>query len=78
MIYRKQLKNILLNAAISDFEVGLEYCAAIENKCKCIITEDQDDFYFSEIAYIGRNNNNTTTLSGRKEISVFLRLSNIL
>ena len=39
----------LKNPAINDFEDGLEYYAALENKCKCIITEDIDDFYFSEI-----------------------------
>ena len=39
----------LSNAAINDFEDGLEYYAALENKCNCIITEDIDDFYFSEI-----------------------------
>ena len=35
--------------SINDFEDGLEYYSAIENKCECIITEDIDDFYFSEI-----------------------------
>ena len=39
----------LQNPAINDFEDGLEYYAALENKCSCIITEDIDDFYFSEI-----------------------------
>jgi len=39
----------LKNPAINDFEDGLEYYAALENKCNCIITEDIDDFYFSEI-----------------------------
>jgi len=37
------------NSAINDFEDGLEYYAAVESKCKCIITEDKDDFYFSDI-----------------------------
>ena len=37
------------NAAIYDFEDGLEYYAAVESKCKCIITEDAGDFYFSAI-----------------------------
>ena len=39
----------LSNPAIKDFEDGLEYYAAMENKCQYIITEDKDDFYFSEI-----------------------------
>lgn len=37
------------NQSVNDFEDGLEYYAAISNKCKVIITEDKDDFYFSDI-----------------------------
>lgn len=36
--------------AIHDFEDGLEYYAARESRCDCIITEDTGDFYFSGIA----------------------------
>lgn len=39
----------LKNKKILDFEDGLEYYAAVENKCRCLITEDREDFYFSEI-----------------------------
>lgn len=39
----------LKNQQISDFEDGLEYYAAIENKCNFIITEDVTDFHFSTI-----------------------------
>lgn len=39
----------LQNPAMNDFEDGLEYYSALESKCKCIITEDVDDFYFSKI-----------------------------
>lgn len=39
----------LQNSAVNDFEDGLEYYSAAESKCDCIITEDIDDFYFSEI-----------------------------
>jgi len=39
----------LQTTAIKDFEDGLEYYSAVENKCNCIITEDIDDFYFSKI-----------------------------
>lgn len=35
--------------AIEDFEDGLEYYAALHAGCNCIITEDINDFYFSEI-----------------------------
>ncbi|ADY51499.1 hypothetical protein Pedsa_0927 [Pseudopedobacter saltans DSM 12145] len=37
------------NPAIHDFEDGLEYYSAIQSDCKVIITEDLNDFYFSEI-----------------------------
>jgi predicted nucleic acid-binding protein len=39
----------LKNPSIHDFEDGLEYYAALESKCDCIITENKTDFYFSEI-----------------------------
>ena len=39
----------LQNQAVLDFEDDLEYYSAVESKCKCIVTEDVDDFYFSEI-----------------------------
>lgn len=45
-------KGVLLasqNKAIEDFEDGLEYYAALHSGCTCIITEDVNDFYFSEI-----------------------------
>lgn len=34
---------------IHDFEDGMQYYAALESGCKIIITEDRDDFYFSDI-----------------------------
>lgn len=37
------------NPSVHDFEDGLEYYAAKESKCNVIITEDIDDFYFSDI-----------------------------
>ena len=40
---------VIKNNKINDFEVGLEYYSAIDSKCKCIITEDIDDFYFADI-----------------------------
>lgn len=41
------LRNILLNP--SDFEDGLQYQAAIDAGCECIITRNQKDFGFSQI-----------------------------
>ena len=39
----------LENKKILDFEDGLEYYAAVENNCECIVTENLKDFYFAEI-----------------------------
>lgn len=41
--------NAIENKKVNEFEDGLEYYSAIREKCKCIITEDVKDFYFSEI-----------------------------
>ncbi len=46
----------LQNPAINDFEDGLEYYAAVECKCDCIITEDISDFYFSKIEVLTSEN----------------------
>ena len=43
------VKKALENPAVLDFEDGLEYYSADENKCVCIVTEDTGDFYFSNI-----------------------------
>jgi predicted nucleic acid-binding protein len=41
--------NTIKNKAVSDLEDGLEYYAAKNVKCQRIITEDKNDFFFSEI-----------------------------
>jgi len=41
------------NKHVHDFEDGMEYYSAIQHKCDCIITENQKDFYFSDIEVIG-------------------------
>jgi predicted nucleic acid-binding protein len=46
---RNAVLQSLQNSAVNDFEDGLEYYSAVEIKCDCIITEDIDDFHFSEI-----------------------------
>ena len=43
------VRRTVSNARIKDFEDGLEYYAAIESKCSAIVTENIQDFYFSEI-----------------------------
>ena len=43
------VQKTIKNPAILDFEDGLEYYSALENKCRVIITEDIGDFHFSAI-----------------------------
>ena len=52
---KSSVKKAIQNPAVNDFEDGLEYYAAIENKCRCIVTEDVSDFYFSEIEVLNSN-----------------------
>jgi predicted nucleic acid-binding protein len=41
------------NKLVNDFEDEMEYYSAIQHNCDCIVTENQKDFYFSEIEVIG-------------------------
>jgi predicted nucleic acid-binding protein len=41
------------NQKIYDFEDGLEYYSAKNSGCSVIVTEDDSDFYFSDIEVIG-------------------------
>ena len=43
------VQKALSNPSVNDFEDGIEYYSAVEQGCNCIITEDINDFYFSEI-----------------------------
>jgi len=52
-IDQKITDQAIQNKLIHDFEDGMEYYSAIQNKCNCIVTENQKDFYFSEIEVIG-------------------------
>jgi len=45
----KGVFDTLSNKSVHDFEDGLEYYAAESVDCKCIITEDIEDFYFADI-----------------------------
>lgn len=49
---KSTVSKTLQNPAVYDFEDGIEYYSALESKCDCIITEDVEDFYFSEIEVI--------------------------
>jgi predicted nucleic acid-binding protein len=45
----KETVSALQNKKIHDFEDGLQYYAAANSGCSCIVTADADDFYFSEL-----------------------------
>ncbi|MFZ6001402.1 MAG: type II toxin-antitoxin system VapC family toxin [Bacteroidota bacterium] len=46
---REGVANTVGNQRINDFEDGLQHYAAEEAKCKCIVTENIDDFHFASI-----------------------------
>ena len=41
------------NREVLDFEDGLEYYSALGAGCQYIISEDVEDFYFSELPVVG-------------------------
>jgi predicted nucleic acid-binding protein len=43
------VRKALANKAIIDFEDGLEYYSALSEKCKCIVTENTEDYYYAKI-----------------------------
>jgi hypothetical protein len=49
VINREIALQALANRQIHDFEDGLEYYSALKQRCNCIITENREDFHFSEI-----------------------------
>ena len=48
----ESVRKTLANKSIHDFEDGLEYYSAIQSKCSCIITNDKNDYYFSEVEIV--------------------------
>lgn len=47
-IGKDEVLESLQNKKVNDFEDGVEYYAAVKYKCDAIITEDINDFYFSD------------------------------
>jgi predicted nucleic acid-binding protein len=45
----KIVRQAFNNPSIHDIEDGMQYYSAVTEGCKYIVTEDKDDFYFSEI-----------------------------
>lgn len=46
---KETVKLALADKKVHDFEDGIEYYSAKKSKCTIIITEDINDYYFSEI-----------------------------
>jgi predicted nucleic acid-binding protein len=53
MVDESAVRKTNSNKAIHDFEDGLQYYSALGSKCKCIVSHDREDFYFSEIEVLG-------------------------
>jgi predicted nucleic acid-binding protein len=53
LIDDKITKQAISNPKVHDFEDGMEYYSALNQKCDHIITENKEDFYFSEIKVLG-------------------------
>jgi predicted nucleic acid-binding protein len=49
---KKILEMAIKNKKVLDLEDGLQYYSAIDSGCRLIITEDRQDFYFSEIGVL--------------------------
>jgi predicted nucleic acid-binding protein len=45
----KIVRQALSNLSIHDVEDGMQYYSALASGCTYIVTEDKDDYYFSEI-----------------------------
>jgi predicted nucleic acid-binding protein len=50
---KRVVQQAIQNPSIHDFEDGIEYYSALYSDCKVIITEDINDFYYSEIEVLG-------------------------
>lgn len=53
LIDEKITRQAITNPKVHDFEDGMEYYTALNQKCDHIITENKEDFYFSEIKVLG-------------------------
>lgn len=46
---KREALSALQNKKVIDFEDGLQYYSALHANCDCIVTNDLDDFYFSDL-----------------------------
>lgn len=56
LVDEKSVLNTIKNKSIHDFEDGLQYYSAMNAKCKCIITQNESDFHFSDIEILNSEN----------------------
>ena len=47
------VREALGNSKVHDFEDGMQYYSAIGTGCKVLVTENKEDFYFSEMEVLG-------------------------
>jgi predicted nucleic acid-binding protein len=50
---KKSVLKAVENQVIIDFEDAMQYYSALHAGCTCIVTENVDDFYFSELEVMG-------------------------
>jgi predicted nucleic acid-binding protein len=55
-VKQQHVLNAAVNKKVLDFEDGMQYYAAFDAGCSCIITEDVDDYYFSELEVLSAEN----------------------
>jgi len=60
------LEKALTDKKVKDLEDGMEYYAAVESRCDCIVTEDLGDFYFSAIPVLNSENFCLKYLGGKR------------
>ncbi len=46
---QREAVSAMKNKKVHDFEDGLQYYAALHANCTCIVSNDTDDFYFSDL-----------------------------
>jgi predicted nucleic acid-binding protein len=46
---KETVKQALADKRVQDFEDGMQYYAALNQQCTCIVTEDTNDFNFSSL-----------------------------
>jgi predicted nucleic acid-binding protein len=51
-IGKREIERALADKKVNDFEDGIQYYAALENKCTAIITQDTEDYYYSTVAVL--------------------------